>query len=142
MDNLSKKALIDLAAPLAKDVLPKLVTKVTLPIVDKFERKIGWQGYVTAGKGFTLFISNEDIDNIIKTVESLKKSSLLIGGWCYWNSKTWNKKQESGFLPAVMAPMAASLIAPVASSLIQPVVSSLINVGKSVTRASGEFLPL
>ena len=49
-------------------------------------------------------------------------------------------KNKSGFLPAVMAPMAASLIAPVASSLIQ--LSSLINVGKSVTRASGEFLPL
>ena len=31
------------------------------------------------------------------------------------------KKQEGGFLPAMMAPMAASLIAPMAFSLIQPI---------------------
>ena len=43
------------------------------------------------------------------------------------NSKTWNKKQEGGFLGDVMAPLVASLIAPVASSLIQPSDSSLIN---------------
>ena len=37
------------------------------------------------------------------------------------------KKQEGGFLPAMMAPMAASLIAPMAFSLIQPIASSFIN---------------
>ena len=34
IDNLGKKALIDLAVPLAK-----LATKATLPVLDKFERK-------------------------------------------------------------------------------------------------------
>ena len=45
--------------------------------------------------------------------------------------------QESGFLPAMIAPMAASLIEPIASSFIQHVGSSLINVitGKKVMRA-------
>ena len=33
-----------------------------------------------AGKGFILFISNEDIGDIIKIVESLEKSGLLIDG--------------------------------------------------------------
>ena len=37
------------------------------------------------------------------------------------------KKQEGGFLGAMMAPIGASLIAPMASSSIQPVASSLIN---------------
>ena len=40
MSNLGKKALLDLAAPLAKDVLLKLVTKTTQSVLDKFERKI------------------------------------------------------------------------------------------------------
>ena len=33
-----------------------------------------------AGRGFTLFISNEDMDDIIKIIESLEKSGLLIDG--------------------------------------------------------------
>ena len=40
------------------------------------------QGAVTAGRGFTLFISDEhmDMNDIIKIVESLEKSGLLIDG--------------------------------------------------------------
>ena len=51
------------------------------------------------------------------------------------------KKQEGGFLLAMMAPMAASLIATMVSSLIQPIASSLIN---SLTAKGQEcgFLPL
>ena len=33
-----------------------------------------------AGKQFTLFISNEDINNIIKFIKSLEDSSVLING--------------------------------------------------------------
>ena len=35
---------------------------------------------MTAGRRFTLFISNEDMDDIIKIIESLEKSGLLIDG--------------------------------------------------------------
>ena len=51
------------------------------------------------------------------------------------------KKQEGGFLGAMMAPMAASLIAPMASLFMKPVASSLINAisGKG---QEGGFLPL
>ena len=35
--NLSKKALLGLAVPLKKDVLPKLAIKTTLPALNKFE---------------------------------------------------------------------------------------------------------
>ena len=79
MDNLHKKALIDLAVPLVKDVLHKLATKVTSFRFDKFERKISGRGAIRAGKEFPLFISNEDTD-IIQKVESLEKSGLLIDG--------------------------------------------------------------
>ena len=38
MRNLSKKAIIDLAILLAKDVWPKLASKVTSSILDKLEK--------------------------------------------------------------------------------------------------------
>ena len=56
MDKLGKKAPMDLAIPLANDVLPKLATKVTSFVLDNFERKISGKGPARAGKGFTLFI--------------------------------------------------------------------------------------
>ena len=65
---------------LAKNVLPKLATKANSFVLDKFERKISGEGTVRAGKGFTLFISNEDLNNIIKIKEPLEKSGLLIDG--------------------------------------------------------------
>ena len=101
--------------------MPKLATKATSYVLDKFEIK------ARARKGFTLFISNEDIDNIIKIVESKEKSGLLTDG------ATATVK--------LMVSMAASLIAPVASSLTQLVTSLLINAitGK---RLEDGFLPL
>ena len=70
--------MLDLTVLLAKDVLPKLATKTTSSVLDKLERKISGKGAVRAEKGFTLFISNEDVDDIFKIVESLKKLGLLI----------------------------------------------------------------
>ena len=76
------------------------------------------------------------MDNVIKIIKTLENSGLLIGG----ASKTVNhevEKQERGFLPAMMVPMAASLIASMASSLIQSVAYPLINAitGKGVIKA-------
>ena len=28
-----------------------------------------------------------------------------INWWCYWNSKTWNEKQEGGFTGALLPPL-------------------------------------
>ena len=61
-----------------KYAFPKLATKAASPAIDKFERKRNWRGVVRSGKGFTLFISIEDMDHITKIAESLKDSGLLI----------------------------------------------------------------
>ena len=90
--------------------------------------------------GFTLFISNEDMDDIIKKVEPLEKSGLLIDG-ASETVKHEIKKQEGGFLPAMMAPMTTSLIALMASSLIQPIASSIIAFRDGKGQKGG-FLPL
>ena len=72
--NLGKKALINLAIPLAENVASKLATKATSAILDKFKRKITGKRMVRAGKWFTLFVSNKDMDDIIEIVESLENS--------------------------------------------------------------------
>ena len=55
------------------------------------------------------------MDDIIKIVESLEKSGVLVKQKKKHEIK---KKQEGGFLPGMMTPMPASLIAPTATSLI------------------------
>ena len=80
LGNLGKKVLLDLAVPLAKDVLPKLVAKTTYSLIYKLERSASRKDVVIAGKGFPLFISNEDIGDLTKIVDSLEKSGLLFGG--------------------------------------------------------------
>ena len=122
--NLSKKALLDLAVTVAKYVLSKLASKSISSLSDKFFKKMKETVDVRAGEGFTLFISNEDIDDIIKIVESLEKSGLLIDG-ATETAKHEIRNQAGRFLRDMMAPMAASLIAPMACSMIQPVTSSL-----------------
>ena len=62
---------------MAKDGLPKLATKAISSTIGKLERKISGKGAVRAGKVFTLFISNEDMNDINKFVES-EKSDLLV----------------------------------------------------------------
>ena len=52
-----------------------------------------------AGKGFTLFISNEDMNDIIKIIKSLEDSGVLIDGVTQ-TVKDEIKKQEGRFLGA------------------------------------------
>ena len=128
MSNLSQKALLELSVPLAKDVLPKLATKETSSELDKSEGKISGQGAiltneagaVRAGKGSTLFILNEDMEHIIKIVDSLEKSGLLFNGVTEI-VKHEIKKQEGRFFGAMMAPIPDWLIAPMVSSMINTI---------------------
>ena len=80
-----------------KDDLPKSATKVASFTIDKLERKIHERRVVRAGKDFTLFIPNEDIDKIIKIVVSLGKSGLFIDGVTE-TVKHQIKQQEGRFL--------------------------------------------
>ena len=79
---LVKKAVTDLAVPVAKDILSRLVSSISSNAasnaINKFGERVSRKGAIRARRGFTLFISNEDMADIIKTVESLEKSSLLI----------------------------------------------------------------
>ena len=75
-----KKTLTNIAIPLARDNLPGLVSYLTSNVINKFERKISGKGAVRAGKGFTLFISDKDMNDILKLIKSLEDSGILIDG--------------------------------------------------------------
>ena len=71
-----------------------------------------------AEKGFTLFISNEDINDIIKIIKSLADSNVLIDGITE-TAKIEIKKQEDEFLPVLLAHLTTSLEQPVISSVVK-----------------------
>ena len=70
ISSLGKKGLTNIAILLAKDNLRGLVSNLTSNAINTFERKISGKGTVRTGKGFTLFISNEDMNDINEIIKS------------------------------------------------------------------------
>ena len=65
-----------------------------------------------------MFISNEDMNDIIKIIKSLEDSGVLIDGVTE-TVKLETKKQEGWFLGALLAPLAASIVQPVISLVVK-----------------------
>ena len=86
--------------------------------MNKFDKKISEKGVVRAEKGFTLFISNEDMNDIIKVITSLEDSRVLIDGVTE-TVKVEIKKQGNGFPGVLLACLAASLIQPAICSIVK-----------------------
>ena len=86
------------AISLARDNLPGLVSNLTSNAINKFERTINRKGAVREGKRFTLFISNEDMDDIIKIIKSLEDSSVLIDGVTETVKHEKKKNKKANFL--------------------------------------------
>ena len=80
LGNLGKKGLTNIAITLEIDNLPGLESNLTSNVINKFERKISRKEAVRAGKGFILFISNEDMNDIVKIIKSLEDSDVLTDG--------------------------------------------------------------
>ena len=76
LGNLGKKALTNIAITLARDNLRKLVNNLNSSAIQKFDRKISGKGSVRPGKRFTLIISSEDINDIIRIIKSSEDSGL------------------------------------------------------------------
>ena len=117
LGNLSKKSLTNVSIPLARNNLPGLVSNLTLNTINKFERKISGKGAVRAGKGFTLFISNEDMNDIIKIIKYLENLGVLIDGVIETVKSVI--KNEDGFLGVLLTSLATSLVQPVISSVVK-----------------------
>ena len=78
LSKLEKKALTNISIPLARDNVLVLVSNLNSNAINKFERKTSGKGSLRAGKWFTLFISKENMNNIIKIIKSLEYSGVLI----------------------------------------------------------------
>ena len=140
LGNLGKKALANIAIPLARDNLPGVVGNLTSNSINKFVEKKKWKkigkkirGAVRAGKVFTLFISNEDMNDVIKIIKSLEDSGVLIDGVTE-TVKREIKKEVSGFHGALLAPLPASLVQPVISSVVKGI------SGRGVRRAGRKYM--
>ena len=81
--------------------MPGLVSNLASNAINKFERKI-------SPKGFTSFISKEDMNDIIKIIKSLEDLGVLIDG-VNKTVKHEIKKQEGRFFRDLLAPLSASL---------------------------------
>ena len=120
--------------PLTRDNLPGLVSNLAQNAINKFERKASRKEAVRAGRELTLFISNEDIIDIIKVIKSLEDSSVLIDGATETVKHEIKKKQEDGFLRALLRPLASSLVQPIISSVVKGI------SGRGVRRAGRECI--
>ena len=125
---LVKEALANGAISFARDDLIRLVGNIDTNATKKFERKIKGKGAIRTGKRFTLLISNEDMNDIIKNTKSLEHSSVLIDGVTEAVTHK-SKKHEGGFLGDLLAPLPTSVAEPV----IFPIVKCI--TGKVVIRA-------
>ena len=66
LGNLGKKALRNITIPLVRENLYGLVSNLNSNATNEFERKISGKEAVRARKGFALFISNKDMNDINK----------------------------------------------------------------------------
>ena len=115
---LSKLAvpLMKVALPLAKNVLAPLGLTAAMSAIDgSIQKKIH-------GSGVKLIIEEEDMKNIIKIIEALENSGILLKGV----SKTIEnetKEQRGGFLSMLLGTLGASLL------------GNLLTGGKGIMRA-------
>ena len=97
---------------LTKNALAPLATMASAPTIDDaIQSKMRGSGarVVRTGKEITLFILDEDIDDITRIIKLLENSDVLINK-VNKTVKHEIKKQEGGFLGALIAPFAASML--------------------------------
>ena len=78
--NLGRKALTGLASFQREIIFLDQSVILASNEINKFERKINRKGAVGVEKGFALFISNKDVNDIIKIKKSLGDLCVLLDG--------------------------------------------------------------
>ena len=113
--------------PLAKSILIPLGISVEMSAADTAIQKKIYGSEATA-----LIISNEEMEDIIKTVKSIQDSGLLIK-WISETKKNETKVQEGGFLPLFLGTLAASVLGNAFTGI------GVIRAGEGVMKASLNF---
>ena len=137
--DLGKKIMTDLSISisLARDHLPRLVSNLSSNaisnVIDKAGRKINGKGAEKALRGFALFFSNENVNDIIRNIKSLDNLGALIDSVTE-TIKYEIKNQEDGFLAASFAHLAAPLVQPVNALVVQGI------RGRGVRRSGRRYM--
>ena len=121
---LSKLAgpLMKVAMPLAKNVLAPLGLTAAMSAIDgSIQKKIHGSG-ATKGAGVKLIIEPEDMNDIIKIIEALENSGILLRGVTK-TIENETKEQRGGFLSMLLGTLGASLL------------GNLLTGGKGIVRA-------
>ena len=109
--------LMKVAMPLAKKVLVPLGLTAAMPAIDgSIQKKIHGSGVTT------LIIANEDMNEIIKIIEALENSGILLKGVAK-TIENDTKEQKGGFLSMLLGTLGASLL------------RNLLSGGKGIVRA-------
>ena len=88
-----------------------------------------------AGKGFTLFTLNEDMNDITKIMKSLEHSGVLIDGIME------TVKHQTWFFGALLVSLATSIVQPVTSSVVKGINGrGVIRAGRIYVNKNFSFL--
>ena len=121
---LSKLAgpLMKVAMPLAKNVLAPLGLTAAMPAIDgSIQKKM-------RGEGIKLVIEQEDMNDIIKIIEALENSGILLRGVTK-TIENETKEQRGGFLSMLLGTLGASLLGNLLSG------KGLSRAGEGIVRA-------
>ena len=114
LNKVGKKVVTNFTITLAGDKFPGFVSNIasnaTSNAINEFERRISGEGAVRAGKGFTLFILNEDMKDIITIIKSLEDLTVLIVGVTE-TVKLELKEQECCFVTTFISTLLALCLA-------------------------------
>ena len=111
------------AMPLAKNVLASLgLTAAMSAIEESIQKKMHGSG----ANATTLIIANEDMNDIMKIIEALENSGVLLKGVTK-TIKNETKEQKGGFLSVLLGILGASLL------------GNLLSGGKGIVRAGEEI---
>ena len=114
--------LMKVALPLAKNLLAPLGLTAAMSAIDgSIQKKIDGSG-ATKGAGVKLIIEQEDMKDIMKTIEALENSGILLKGVSE-TIKNETKQYRGGFLSMLLGTLGASLL------------DNLLSGGKGIMRA-------
>ena len=121
---LSKLAgpLMKVALPLAKNVLAPLCLTAAMSAIDGSIQKKIHGSWATKGAGVKLVIEQEDMKDIMKIIEALENSGILLKGVSK-TTENETKEQRGGFLSMLLGTLGASLL------------GNLLSGGKGIIRA-------
>ena len=120
--------------PLAKNVLAPLGLTAAMSAIDgSIQKKIH-------GSGVTLIIEQEDMDDIMKIIEALENSGILLKGVTK-TIENETKEQRGGFLSMLLGTLGASLLGNLLTGIVAKgkiigiFAKGMIKAGDGIVRA-------